>query len=292
MIKQYTSNDDTPSSSPHVDDDVAMMDSQKKRKRLPPCCCHPNNNNNNKCGLVVTNWIQLLQIFGRKLILEVFGSAGAVWGFSEAIGIRTADTNVYWRPTALLVGVVFWARWITQFRRSVSHLATRRNIGDDTHLLGVSGLDGYEDDIEQQQYYYSQPQAQQQQAQQNPILRRKFSRQGSLGDAETSSLVAHASTPIKLSTAQKTTLHHHHPVSMMASPDGQESVGTTTTAGLNSPDSSTTDLDGLVTVLPRSLFSVAQPQQQPNLDNNSNMEDAWDVEDKNPDYSLRFLREG
>lgn len=159
----------------------------------------------------------------------------------------------------------------------------------------MSGLDGYDDDIEQQQQqqYYGQ-----QQTQQHPTLRRKFSRQGSLGEAETSSLVAHASTPIKLSSsALKTTpqQQQRHHATMMASPDGDGSVGTTTTeiTGLNTPDSNTAEghggsyLDGLVNVLPRSLFSAVQ--QQPNLDGGI---DGWDDEDKPPECSLRLLREG
>jgi len=46
-----------------------------------------------------------------KFILEVCGAAGAVWGFSECIGLRTIDNNWFWRPLSLLVAVVFGMRW-------------------------------------------------------------------------------------------------------------------------------------------------------------------------------------
>jgi hypothetical protein len=35
------------------------------------------------------------------------GSAGAVWGFSEVVGLRTESTVWFWRPAALFTGLVF-----------------------------------------------------------------------------------------------------------------------------------------------------------------------------------------
>ena len=46
--------------------------------------------------------IRLLQIFSAKLVLEVCGGGGAIWGFSEAIGLRTTSNVWFWRPVALL----------------------------------------------------------------------------------------------------------------------------------------------------------------------------------------------
>jgi hypothetical protein len=60
-----------------------------------------------------TTW-QILHTFVSRLILEVFGGAGAIWGFSEASGLRTSSTNWFWRPTALLVGFLFFLRWSYQ----------------------------------------------------------------------------------------------------------------------------------------------------------------------------------
>jgi hypothetical protein len=58
--------------------------------------------------------LNLLHIFGANLILQVFGGAGAVWGFSEVIGLRTPETVWLWRPVAQFVGAVFFARWILE----------------------------------------------------------------------------------------------------------------------------------------------------------------------------------
>ena len=59
-------------------------------------------------------WRQLLTEFGPKLILEVMGAAGAVWGFSEIVGLRTPATLWFWRPCAETVGVVFFVRYLHQ----------------------------------------------------------------------------------------------------------------------------------------------------------------------------------
>ncbi len=58
--------------------------------------------------------LHLLHIFTADLILQVFGGAGAIWGFSEVLGLRTPDTLWFWRPTAQFIGAVFFARWIVQ----------------------------------------------------------------------------------------------------------------------------------------------------------------------------------
>ena len=58
--------------------------------------------------------LHMLHIFTSDLILQVFGGAGAIWGFSEVIGLRTPETVWFWRPVASFVGAVFFARWIVQ----------------------------------------------------------------------------------------------------------------------------------------------------------------------------------
>lgn len=71
----------------------------------------------------------LLQTFGPKLVLEVMGGAGAVWGFSEAIGLRTSATNWFWRPITLVAGILFFSRWLGQlleFRKQYDRQARRR----------------------------------------------------------------------------------------------------------------------------------------------------------------------
>jgi hypothetical protein len=61
-------------------------------------------------------WIRLLQIFCVRLVLEVFGSAGAIWGLSEAVGLRSSQSAWFWRPVALSVGMIFLVRWIGQIQ--------------------------------------------------------------------------------------------------------------------------------------------------------------------------------
>ncbi|KAL3926595.1 MAG: hypothetical protein SGBAC_013412 [Bacillariaceae sp.] len=58
----------------------------------------------------------LLQTFGPKLVLEVMGGAGAVWGFSESLGLRTSQTAWFWRPITLLTGAFFFNRWYRQLQ--------------------------------------------------------------------------------------------------------------------------------------------------------------------------------
>lgn len=60
--------------------------------------------------------VRLVQIFSAKLVLEVFGGAGAIWGFSEAVTLRTPDTIWFWRPCALIFGVIFFVRWMMQIQ--------------------------------------------------------------------------------------------------------------------------------------------------------------------------------
>lgn len=61
-------------------------------------------------------FIECVQIFSAKLVLEVFGGGGAIWGFSEAVGFRVPSTVWFWRPCALVVGMIFFVRWIRQIQ--------------------------------------------------------------------------------------------------------------------------------------------------------------------------------
>ena len=69
--------------------------------------------------------LRLLQIFSAKLVLEVFGAAGAIWGFSEAIGLRVESTVWFWRPCALSVGAIFFARWCAQIQDYIAEENSR-----------------------------------------------------------------------------------------------------------------------------------------------------------------------
>ena len=66
--------------------------------------------------MIRTQWLRLIQIFAAKLVLEVFGGAGAIWGFSEAVGLRVPQTVWFWRPCALVFGFIFFCRWLLQIQ--------------------------------------------------------------------------------------------------------------------------------------------------------------------------------
>jgi len=59
---------------------------------------------------------RMVQVFSAKLVLEVFGGAGAIWGFSEVCFLRSTDTQEFWRTNACVFGVIFAVRWLMQIR--------------------------------------------------------------------------------------------------------------------------------------------------------------------------------
>ena len=52
--------------------------------------------------------------FLAKFVLEVLGAGGAIWGFSEACGLRHAGNVWFWRPAALSVASIFFLRWLEE----------------------------------------------------------------------------------------------------------------------------------------------------------------------------------
>ncbi|KAL7460295.1 hypothetical protein ACHAXS_000757 [Conticribra weissflogii] len=64
-----------------------------------------------------TQILHILQFYTKKLILEVFGSAGAIWGFSEVIGLRVPTTIWFWRPCAFSVGLIFFGCWVCEIMK-------------------------------------------------------------------------------------------------------------------------------------------------------------------------------
>lgn len=60
--------------------------------------------------------IVLFQEFLPKFILEVMGGGGAIWGFSEACGLRTTSTVWFWRPSALVGAALFGLRFLHQVK--------------------------------------------------------------------------------------------------------------------------------------------------------------------------------
>mmetsp|Transcript_3993 Transcript_3993/g.7078 ORF Transcript_3993/g.7078 Transcript_3993/m.7078 type:complete len:371 (-) Transcript_3993:139-1251(-) len=64
----------------------------------------------------ILQWYEMLVV---KLVLEVFGATGAVWGFSEVVTLRNSDTNRFWRPIAIGIGVIYLVRWICHLTKFV-----------------------------------------------------------------------------------------------------------------------------------------------------------------------------
>jgi hypothetical protein len=60
--------------------------------------------------------LRFFDAFIVTFILEVLGSAGAVWGSSEIATLRHPETNETWRIIASVVGVIFFFRWILYLR--------------------------------------------------------------------------------------------------------------------------------------------------------------------------------
>jgi hypothetical protein len=84
--------------------------------------------------------MDLIRIFSAKLVLEVFGGGGAIWGFSEAIGLRKPDTLWFWRPCALLFGFIFFIRWIRQIQdyREEMRLEKRGTLEEQVSMTAAS----------------------------------------------------------------------------------------------------------------------------------------------------------
>jgi uncharacterized membrane protein len=84
---------------------------------------------------------KLLRDFTRtflpRLILEVFGGAGAIWGFSEAVGLRHPSTIWFWRPAALTVGGLFLIRWILQIVAFIKKVKVRDTACEEREPLYV-----------------------------------------------------------------------------------------------------------------------------------------------------------
>ncbi|CAB9504898.1 expressed unknown protein [Seminavis robusta] len=80
--------------------------------------------------------LPFVQIFSAKMVLEVLGAAGAIWGPSDALTLRTADNRRLWQVASGLVGIVFWMRWIWHIMAYCLCCRTRRrgDVDEDAHL--------------------------------------------------------------------------------------------------------------------------------------------------------------
>ena len=91
--------------------------------------------------MTIVRWYEAVIV---KLILEVFGAVGAVWGFSEIATLRTSETNHVWRPVSIVVGVMFLLRWIlylVEFVKSGGSSAADHATGDESSPDDVTDIE-------------------------------------------------------------------------------------------------------------------------------------------------------
>lgn len=68
------------------------------------------------------SWIRYVQIFAARMVLEVFGGGGAIWGFSESLTLRVPQTQEFWRFNAAVVGAIFFVRWMLQSKDYITEM--------------------------------------------------------------------------------------------------------------------------------------------------------------------------
>lgn len=99
------------------DEDYVLQVLLKENQRQTPTPSITNTNNNSDDNL--GKLLRLVQTFVAKLVLEVCGGSGAIWGFSEVVGLRTASNVWFWKPSALAVGAIFFMRWLSQVQEYI-----------------------------------------------------------------------------------------------------------------------------------------------------------------------------
>mmetsp|Transcript_5937 Transcript_5937/g.11219 ORF Transcript_5937/g.11219 Transcript_5937/m.11219 type:complete len:138 (-) Transcript_5937:1247-1660(-) len=79
-----------------------------------------------------------LHTFSARLVLEVFGGGGAIWGFSEVLGLRKDSTLWFWRPCALGVTILFFVRWIMQIQEYLEEFRMVDRLGDCEEQVSIA----------------------------------------------------------------------------------------------------------------------------------------------------------
>jgi DNA-binding transcriptional regulator YdaS (Cro superfamily) len=71
---------------------------------------------NSDCNIRCWQSLRQIQTCVARLVLEVFGGAGAIWGSMEILGLRTsnATNQYYWRIVAGMFGIAFMIRLVWQ----------------------------------------------------------------------------------------------------------------------------------------------------------------------------------
>lgn len=94
----------------------------------------------------VVEWFEIVVV---KAILEVFGAAGAIWGFSQITLLRTEETVEFWRAVAIVTLIGFTVRWlfiIVQFATSERDANTQLTHRD-SNVVGEDDLDKADSEI-------------------------------------------------------------------------------------------------------------------------------------------------
>lgn len=103
---------------PHIALLVILQDGEKESRKLDNLLYH------------VTFSLFALVALLLRIVLEVIGGAGAIWGGAEVFGLRTADNKELWRWISVGVGILCFLRFVTL------HAPQMEDEGD---ILGPAG---------------------------------------------------------------------------------------------------------------------------------------------------------
>ena len=103
---------------PHIALLVILQDGEKESRKL-----------NNILYSIVFSLFALVALLLR-IVLEVIGGAGAIWGGAEVFGLRKADNLELWRWISIAVGVLCFLRFVT---------LNAPQMEDEGNILGPAG---------------------------------------------------------------------------------------------------------------------------------------------------------
>jgi membrane associated rhomboid family serine protease len=78
----------------------------------------------------MTSYINFFWVAFVKLILEVFGASGAIWGTSEVLTLRNPDTQEIWRYISSIIGIIFFIRFLFIQKKLYKKIHIEENISE------------------------------------------------------------------------------------------------------------------------------------------------------------------
>lgn len=78
----------------------------------------------------MTSYINFFWVAFVKLILEVFGASGAIWGTSEVLTLRNPDTQEIWRYISSIIGITFFIRFLFIQKKLYKKIHIEENISE------------------------------------------------------------------------------------------------------------------------------------------------------------------